>query len=214
MENQRTLQLFSTTYLKQQQLIRMEIDNRFCKFNDKFAIIDLIAHSAVLKRYIHKYIWQKHNTEDLLQEIYVILLEKTEQDIINLNKNENILWQYIFTTVDNQINGKRTIYDNKYKKYDTGRAGTIMNSYIDKENLQDYLVNKDNIEEETLQAIGHAIDDLDWYKKTLFLKYLNEDKTLKELSLELHIDKSSIHYAYKTAIKQIKTKIDEQLRNI
>ena len=86
----------------------------------KYEIIDELSKNATVEKIVNKLISSSKNRfdfpDDLIQDIYVLLLEKDEDLIVNLyNKGE--LGFYLLKVVRNQLLSKNSPYYTKYIKF-------------------------------------------------------------------------------------------------
>lgn len=83
---------------------------------DKYKIIDEISKQKVVEEIVYN-IGDKgdEDLKDLIQDIYINLLEK-EDDLIETLYNTNQLKFYIIRMVVNNIHSKNSPYYTKYKK--------------------------------------------------------------------------------------------------
>ena len=86
----------------------------------KYEIIDELSKNATVEKIVNKLIQSSKNRfdfpDDLIQDIYVLLLEKDEDLIVNLyNKGE--LGFYLLKVARNQLLSKNSPYYTKYIKF-------------------------------------------------------------------------------------------------
>ena len=86
----------------------------------KYEIIDELSKNATVEKIVNKMVSSSKNRfdfpDDLIQDIYVLLLEKDEDLIVNLyNKGE--LGFYLLKVVRNQLLSKNSPYYTKYIKF-------------------------------------------------------------------------------------------------
>ena len=86
----------------------------------KYEIIDELSKNATVEKIVNKLVSSSKNRfdfpDDLIQDIYVLLLEKDEDLIVNLyNKGE--LGFYLLKVVRNQLLSKNSPYYTKYIKF-------------------------------------------------------------------------------------------------
>ena len=99
----------------------------------KYEIIDIIAREHLVERVVNKLLSSSKNPfdcpEDLIQDVYLLLLQKDEDLIVNLyNKGE--IGYYILKVVRNQLLSKNSPYYQKYIRFqsnsdDITRAANI-----------------------------------------------------------------------------------------
>ena len=83
---------------------------------DKYSIIDEISKQKIVEEIVYN-IGSKDDEDlkDLIQDIYINLLEK-EDNLIETLYNENQLKYFIIRMVVNNIHSKNSPYYTKYKK--------------------------------------------------------------------------------------------------
>lgn len=86
----------------------------------KYEIIDELSKNATVEKIVNKLVSSSKNRfdfpDDLIQDIYVLLLEKDEDLIVNLyNKGE--LGFYLLKVARNQLLSKNSPYYTKYIKF-------------------------------------------------------------------------------------------------
>lgn len=86
----------------------------------KYEIIDELSKNATVEKIVNKLVSSSKNRfdfpDDLIQDIYVLLLEKDEDLIVNLyNKGE--LGFYLLKIARNQLLSKNSPYYTKYIKF-------------------------------------------------------------------------------------------------
>ena len=86
----------------------------------KYEIIDELSKNSTVEKIVNKLVSSSKNRfdfpDDLIQDIYVLLLEKDEDLIVNLyNKGE--LGFYLLKVARNQLLSKNSPYYTKYIKF-------------------------------------------------------------------------------------------------
>ena len=86
----------------------------------KSDVLDIIAREHLVERIVNKLLSSSKNPfdcpEDLIQDVYLLLLEKDEDLIVNLyNKGE--LGYYILKVVRNQLLSTNSPYYQKYIRF-------------------------------------------------------------------------------------------------
>ena len=86
----------------------------------KYEIINIIAREHLVDRIVNKLLSSSKNPfdcpEDLIQDVYLLLLQKDEDLIVNLyNKGE--LGFYLLKVARNQLLSKNSPYYTKYIKF-------------------------------------------------------------------------------------------------
>ena len=86
----------------------------------KYEIIDIIAREHLVERVVNKLLSSSKNPfdcpEDLIQDVYLLLLQKDDDLIVNLyNKDE--IGYYILKVVRNQLLSVNSPYYQKYIRF-------------------------------------------------------------------------------------------------
>ena len=86
----------------------------------KYEVVDIIAREHLVERIVNKLLSSSKNPfdcpEDLIQEIYLLLLQKNDDLIVNLyNKGE--ITYYLLRVVRNQLLSKNSPYYCKYIRF-------------------------------------------------------------------------------------------------
>ena len=86
----------------------------------KYDVVDIIAREHLAERIVNKLLSSSKNPfdcpEDLIQEIYLLLLQKDDDLIVNLYNNGEIGF-YILRISRNQLLSKNSPYYTKYIKF-------------------------------------------------------------------------------------------------
>ena len=86
----------------------------------KYEIIDELSKNATVEKIVNKLVSSSKNRfdfpDDLIQDIYVLLLEKDEDLIVNLY-NRGELGFYLLKVARNQLLSKNSPYYTKYIKF-------------------------------------------------------------------------------------------------
>ena len=86
----------------------------------KYEVVDIIAREHLVERIVNKLLSSSKNpfdcSEDLIQDLYLILLQKDDDLIVNLyNKGE--IGFYLLKIARNQLLSKNSPYYTKYIKF-------------------------------------------------------------------------------------------------
>lgn len=87
---------------------------------NKWEVIDELSKNATVERIVYKLLPCSKNQfdcpEDLIQDIYLLLLEKDDTLIVNLH-NKGELGYYLLKIVRNQLLSKNSPYYTKYIRF-------------------------------------------------------------------------------------------------
>ena len=99
----------------------------------KYEIIDELSKNATVEKIVNKLIQSSKNRfdfpDDLIQDIYVLLLEKDEDLIVNLY-NRGELGYYILKVVRNQLLSKNSPYYQKYIRFQSNSDDITQAAHI------------------------------------------------------------------------------------
>lgn len=86
----------------------------------KYEVIDIIAREHLVERIVNKLLSSSKNPfdcpEDLIQDIYLLLLQKDNDLIVNLYNKDEIGF-YLLKIARNQLLSKNSPYYTKYIKF-------------------------------------------------------------------------------------------------
>ena len=86
----------------------------------KYEVIDIIAKEHIVERIVTKLLSSSKNPfdcpEDLIQDIYLLLLQKDDDLIVNLYNKDEIGF-YLLKIARNQLLSKNSPYYTKYIKF-------------------------------------------------------------------------------------------------
>ena len=86
----------------------------------KYEVIDIIAKEHLVERIVNKLLSSSKNPfdcpEDLIQDIYLLLLQKNDDLIVNLYNKDEIGF-YLLKIARNQLLSKNSPYYQKYIKF-------------------------------------------------------------------------------------------------
>lgn len=134
--------------------------------------------------------------EDLLQEMFLVLCQKPEDEIVKMHE-AGYLKFFLVRTMLNMIKSDRSTF---YKQF---RA--VFSEFSDWHSK--YLTNEFEAKEDTLKCVTEALDGLAWYEREI-LKLYSEKRNIVTLARETKIPYRSL---FKT-IQNAKTKMKQALR--
>ena len=86
----------------------------------KYEVIDIIAREHLVERIVNKLLSSSKNPfdcpEDLIQDVYLLLLQKDDDLIVNLYNKDEIGF-YLLKIARNQLLSKNSPYYTKYIKF-------------------------------------------------------------------------------------------------
>ena len=86
---------------------------------NKYEVIDIIARDHLVDRIVNKLLSSSKNPfdcpEDLIQDVYLLLLEKGDKLIVDLYERGELVY-YLLRVVRNQLLSKNSPYYTKYIK--------------------------------------------------------------------------------------------------
>ena len=87
---------------------------------NKYEVVDIIAREHLVERIVNKLLSSSKNPfdcpEDLIQEIYLLLLQKDDDLIVNLYNKDEIGF-YLLKIARNQLLSKNSPYYQKYIRF-------------------------------------------------------------------------------------------------
>ena len=87
---------------------------------NKYDVVDIIARDHLVEKIVNKLLSSSKNPfdcpEDLIQEIYLLLLQKNDDLIVNLYNKDEIGF-YLLKIARNQLLSKNSPYYTKYIKF-------------------------------------------------------------------------------------------------
>lgn len=99
----------------------------------KYEVIDIIAREHLVERIVNKLLSSSKNPfdcpEDLIQDIYLLLLQKDDDLIVNLY-NKNQLGFYLLKIARNQLLSQNSPYYTQYIKFLSKSDGLEKASHI------------------------------------------------------------------------------------
>lgn len=144
----------------------------------------------------------KDKAEDLLQEVYLHLLEmKDLQKIIYNETDLNLFYTYKI------IKSKFLNNEKSKKKIDKiSLKEELVESHADEE----YNLDSDSITEMLLELVKDTLDkDLHWFDSKLFITYIEEEHSIQSLHEATKISKNSIFNSLSKTKKLIRQKAKE-----
>ena len=86
----------------------------------KYDVLDIIAREHLVDRIVTKLLSSSKNPfdcpEDLIQDVYLLLIEKDDKFIVDLYEREELAY-YLLRVVRNQLLSKNSSYYYKYIKF-------------------------------------------------------------------------------------------------
>jgi hypothetical protein len=140
------------------------------------------------------------DTDDLLQEVVLILLSKDEEKICELYFNKQLKF-FIIKIIQNQVNSISSPFYTKFRKFSHISTNIDEIDLIEKNNDNDYRL--DLIDNEIFKDSFETKED--WYQSNMVKAYLKEG-SLRNLSEKIKINKQSIRYTVNDFKKVIETR--------
>ncbi len=156
-----------------------------------------IMYYARVRRFVTEYSFSEHDTEDIVQEVFVTIWNRRD----SLDFNDNIS-SYLLKTAKSKcidyIRHKAAV--KKYQKECAIRQTSL-------EQIPDY-----NLSESQLSALlQEAVDTLPPRCREVFVKSRFENKKNKEISEEMNISESTVENQMTIAIKRISSYLKDYL---
>jgi hypothetical protein len=162
----------------------------------KNQIIEALAMDKHMLREIKK-ICKCTDVDDLMQIIYIYLLEMKDGIITTIHGKKQLKW-FIIRLVLNQINSTTSLYYRQYKRNSQKYDPVLMGHEVGID------WNLDAINEIALKEI----EKLPFYQRNIFnLVAENPDKTFPQLGEEYNIKGYSVFYTYNKVRQKLKKSI-------
>lgn len=130
----------------------------------------------------------EETSKDLVQEMYIRIQLKIENDKLDISYNDEINYYYIFKTL-------RTMFIDLYRKR---KRVTIVRNLTEYKKADIY-VNYD----EKYKQIQDQLDKMYWYNKKVF-EIVNSGTSIAELSRKSGIPYYSLYNTYKKVVDKLK----------
>jgi DNA-directed RNA polymerase specialized sigma24 family protein len=141
----------------------------------------------------------KSKAEELVQNLYLRLLELPNISKIKHNNDINLFYLYKMI---------RSMFLNSTKK----QINVIPINEEIINNFEDitYNIDEDNEHEQLVVTVNHILEnDIDWFSRLLLKIYLDDDHSIESLHKETKISKSTIWSSLSKTKKFVKNKINE-----
>lgn len=183
--------------------------------------IDTIElHKEIAKNYnlFYKYAFKicgdKNEVNEVVQELYLYLLNMNQQTLIKIYDKDNIkgIVGYGCIVIKRSLISKKSQYYYKINKYyEKISSLETSRSNKDRERIREYLeqlpdIEKDETQESwyKLEQIDQALDKMYWYDRDIFkLKYYEAGNTLDSLAAKTRISRNSLF----TTIDKVRTEL-------
>lgn len=170
--------------------------------------VDLLyrKHKDWLQAVAFNFTKSKDKAEDLLQDVYLHLLQMKDLEKIIYSERDLNLY-YIYKLVRSKFINST----NKKKKIDITRLDEDLQEFKE---LEEYNLDKDNNTERLLQLIDEGLGELHWFERKLFETYHYEEHSIQSLHEATKISRNTIWVSLnKTKAYLIKKAQDENLLN-
>ena len=167
---------------------------------NKNAIISELFVSEWYNDALHTIV-ESYHIDDLNQEVMMVLLSKSEEEIIRLHKSDYFRW-YVVRVIMNIYRMPKSKFVTENNKY-MGMPDSIkmkLESMSDSD--FDKLIEEDMIKELRLQATNEVLDSLYWYDKEIFKLWM-ANMNAKKIARDTTIS----HREILRVITNVKTKI-------
>lgn len=170
-------------------------------------IVSQLASDEKLMAMLYKLKGGKEYTQDIIQDIFLQMIEKEAEDKLQRLCAKNEMKFFLIACVSNQINKasnmtNQTKLARTYRPIHTASYPVTIYEMLmtDKEdNLIDVI--------EFNKAVEEEIEKLHFYEKFIFKTVLASDKTFKELAKEINIKEYNIFYTYNKTKLKIRKKL-------
>jgi DNA-directed RNA polymerase specialized sigma24 family protein len=180
------------------------LKNKLLKSLSNNEIVDLVykTHHKWLMQVAYNFTQDQDNAIDLVQELYVYLLEMKDINKIRYNNTVNLFYLY---------KSLKSKFLNSIKQNKKIQILPIEEDFLEIED-QEYNYDKDEEFEVMLQATKSLLDkDLHWFDAKLLQTYINEDHSIASLHRATGISKSSIWTSLDKSRKFIKNSYEQRV---
>jgi len=156
-------------------------------------------HHEWLMAVAYNFTQDKSKAEELVQNLYLRLLELPNISKIKHNNDINLFYLYKMI---------RSMFLNSTKK----QINVIPINEEIINNFEDitYNIDEDNEHEQLVVTVNHILEnDIDWFSRLLLKIYLDDDHSIESLHKETKISKSTIWSSLSKTKKFVKNKINE-----
>lgn len=140
----------------------------------------------------------QNRAQDLLQDVYLYLLEMKDLEKIIYSERDLNLY-YIYQLI-------RSKYLNGIKKKKKINITPLEEEYLENEGENEYDEQADANTERLLQIIKEGLEELHWFDKKLFETYHNEGHSISSLHEATKISRNTIWQSLSKTKKYIKQK--------
>lgn len=177
-------------------------------------VINNIARDKKLIKEIQG-ICKTNKIDDLLQELYLILLTKKDELITNLNERGEVKF-YIIRVIMSQYFSTSSKYYELFKKqngyiadFNEEFSEEKQENVISKMSMEDYYKTEEDNEKaknerEKLLFIQQQLEKENWYDREIFERYMGEKTSFTKLSKKLNISRNSLWNTVDKVKKTIK----------
>ena len=174
--------------------------------NEKSKLIVLIydVHSEWLHQVAFNFSGNKLTAQDLVQDMFVMLLEM--KDISKIKYNNTVNLYYLYKTL-------RSLFLNRYQKHASSHVPLPEAEF----EAELYSYDKDDNFESMIQIVNDALQsDVHWFDARLIDLYLNhkskdgKNHSINSLHKETKISTSSIWTSLKNTREILRTKLEKQ----
>lgn len=173
------------------------------KSSNNTQIVELVyrSHHGWLMQVAYNFTQDQENATDLVQELYVYLLEMKDIGKIRYNGTVNLFYLY-------KILKSKFLNQTKQNKKIT--VLPIEEDYLDIEDAE-YNEDKDQEFEKMLKVTYHLLEkEIHWFDSKLLQTYVNEKHSIASLHVATGISKSSIWTSLDKTRKYIKNSYDRE----
>jgi len=166
-------------------------------------IVELVYqnHSKWLTQVAFNFTQDREASDDLVQELYVYLLEMKDIGKIRYNGTVNLFYLYKIL---------KSKFLNNIKQNNKLNILPVEEDYLEIE-VEEYNLDKDQEFEKMLNVTNHLLEtEIHWYDQKLLITYINEKHSIASLHKATGISKSSIWTSLDKTRKYIKHSYDSK----
>ena len=170
----------------------------------KIDIFNHLAADSSLQSEVQKKI-KRHYAPDILQDIFLYMFEKYDEEKIQELNNKNEIIYFIYGILWRQTHTKKNNTYQIYGKQYESNCELTNQELFEETNIHQIFDPKD-----AERIIKEVVDELEWYDKEIFNIYLYSNKSFKTLEKELNISDTSLARTVKKVKLKIKQKVEDE----
>lgn len=182
--------------------------------NIREKVINYVINSKPINNYIWNILKDNQLQNDFRQELYLIIMEKDENELEEMYSKIYTLKKWLFIIVRNQLKSYNSPFYTKYIKYNNSEdvndySNMFYEDYESKEERQERELKEDIEEAHTLNKLNRILNHSKPTDAHLFKEMYYNEKTYTEISIEYGIN----YQIVRNKIMNIENLINELIKN-